>query len=64
MWDSIPGPWDHDLSRRQMLNHLATQVSQDLVYFCKDKSMKDINKMRKEGQPVEQKMVNGGSGFL
>lgn len=46
-----------------MLNHLATQVSQDLVYFCKDKSMKDINKM-KEGQPVEQKMVNGGSGFL
>ena len=47
-----------------MLNHLATQVSQDLVYFCKDKSMKDINKMRKEGQPVEQKMVNGGSGFL
>ena len=22
MWDSIPGPWDHDLSRRQVLNHL------------------------------------------
>ena len=21
MWDSVPGPWDHDLSRRQMLNH-------------------------------------------
>ena len=21
MWDSIPGPRDHDLSRRQMLNH-------------------------------------------
>ena len=25
--DSIPGPWDHDLSRRQMLNRWATQVS-------------------------------------
>ena len=21
MWDSIPGPWDHNLSQRQMLNH-------------------------------------------
>ena len=21
MWDSIPGPWDHDLSQSQMLNH-------------------------------------------
>ena len=21
MWDSIPGPWDHDLGQRQMLNH-------------------------------------------
>ena len=20
MWDSIPGPWDHTLGRRQMLN--------------------------------------------
>ena len=27
MQDSIPGPWDHDLSRRQKLNHRATQVS-------------------------------------
>ena len=27
MWDSIPGPWDHDLSRRQMLNHWATPRS-------------------------------------
>ena len=26
MWDSIPGPWDHNLSQRQMLNHCATQV--------------------------------------
>jgi len=23
MRDSIPGHWDHDLSRRQMLNHLS-----------------------------------------
>ena len=21
MWDLIPGPWDHALSRRQMLSH-------------------------------------------
>ena len=27
MWDSIPGPRDHDLSQRQTLNHWATQVS-------------------------------------
>ena len=26
MWDSIPGPQDHDLSRRQKLNHRASQV--------------------------------------
>ena len=23
MWGSIPDPWDHDLSQRQMLNHLS-----------------------------------------
>jgi len=23
MWGSVPGPGDHDLSRRQMLNHLS-----------------------------------------
>ena len=28
MWDLIPGLWDHALSRRQMLNHWATQASQ------------------------------------
>ena len=27
MQDSIPGPWDHDLSQRQTLNHWTTQVS-------------------------------------
>ena len=26
MWDSISGPWDHNLSRRQRLNHWATQL--------------------------------------
>ena len=26
MWDWIPGPRDHDLSQRQMLNHWATQM--------------------------------------
>ena len=29
MWDSILGPWDHALSQRQMLNHLATRASQE-----------------------------------
>ena len=27
MQNSIPGPWDYPLSRRQMLNHWATQAS-------------------------------------
>ena len=48
--DSIPKPWDHDLSQRQMLNHRATQVplhhhfSRILPFICekchfkKDKS--------------------------
>ena len=26
MWDSIPGPQDHDQSQRQTLNHRVTQV--------------------------------------
>ena len=30
MWDLIPGPWDHDLSLRQTLNHWATQEPQEL----------------------------------
>ena len=36
MWYSIPGPWDHDLSRRKMFNHWATQVpfSQGFVWHC------------------------------
>ena len=29
--DSIPGPWGHDLSQRQMLDHWATRVSQDIT---------------------------------
>ena len=28
MWDSIPGPHDHALSQRQVLNRWATQASQ------------------------------------
>ena len=23
MWGPFPGPWDHDLSQRQVLNHLS-----------------------------------------
>ena len=30
MWDLIPGSWDHTLSWRQMLNHWATQASQEV----------------------------------
>ena len=33
MWDSILGPWDHDLSRRQMPNHWAAQASLDSFKF-------------------------------
>ena len=29
MRDSMPGPLNHTLSQRQMLNHWVTQVSQD-----------------------------------
>ena len=35
MWDSIPGPWDYDLSQRQMLNHGATQESLNKNLFTK-----------------------------
>ena len=38
MWDLIPGPQDHDLSRRQMLNHWATQVSQNTFVLSLMKS--------------------------
>ena len=40
MWDSIPGPWDHDLSRRQRLNPLSlpgapfTLNSQPQIQVC------------------------------
>ena len=30
MWHSIPGPQDHNLSQRQMLNHWATHVPSQL----------------------------------
>ena len=35
MWDSIPGPQDHALSQRQMLNHGATQVPLN-IWFLKE----------------------------
>ena len=31
MWDSISGPWDHDLSQRQMLDCWATQAPQTSI---------------------------------
>ena len=33
MRDSIPGPRDHDLSQRQMLNHWATQVPSGTCFY-------------------------------
>ena len=30
MWDSIPGPWDHNLSQRQML-HIDGNLYKELV---------------------------------
>ena len=33
MWDSIPGPQDHALSQRQMLNHWATQAPPNPTTF-------------------------------
>ena len=35
MWDSIPGPRDHGLSQRQMLNHWATQVPKWEIIFSR-----------------------------
>ena len=32
-WDSIPGPWGHDLRQRPMLNSSATQVSPLFFFF-------------------------------
>ena len=34
IWDPIPRPWDHDLSRRQMLNWLSHLGSPVIVFFC------------------------------
>ena len=40
MWDLIPGPWDHALSRRQIIKHWAIQASlkdvlrDHLLHFC------------------------------
>ena len=35
MWGSIPAPWEHDLSRRQMLNRLSHPGS-PMIFFFKD----------------------------
>ena len=50
--DSISGPWDHDLSQRQMLNYWATQVP--LTSFVKHISyqmLKNINNKVLESYP-------------
>ena len=36
MWDSIPGRWDHDLSRRQLLNQLSHSGVPVFIIFKKD----------------------------
>ena len=35
MWGSVPGPWDHDLSWRQMLNLLRHPGAPPLLFFEK-----------------------------
>ena len=36
MWNLIPGPQDHALSQRQLLNHWATQASQVTTFLAPD----------------------------
>ena len=43
MWDSIPGPQDHNLSWRQMLNHWATQVPQQIAIWWENYKKKAMN---------------------
>lgn len=33
MWDSIPGPWEHDLSQREMLNWLCHSGAPFYLFF-------------------------------
>ena len=40
MWVSVPGPQDHDLSRRQMLNHCATQVPWKEYFLTRKQKLK------------------------
>ena len=38
MWELIPRLWDHGLSQRQVLNHLATQVPLNLKVFNEEET--------------------------
>ena len=55
MWDSILGPRDHDLSQRQMLNHLATQASQFLFTLVPPQSYSDTSKPCKKHKTKQNK---------
>ena len=55
MKDSVPGPWDHDLSQRQMLNHWATQVP--LEYGLKKKKWKRKFEKKTGEQPEQEHIV-------
>ena len=33
MWDSIPEPWDHDLSQRQMLKRLSPPGTPSTIFL-------------------------------
>ena len=39
MWDSIPGPWDHTMSRRQMLYHGAPQCPEEGLSKCSNQGL-------------------------
>ena len=59
MWNSIPGPWDHNLSQSQTLNHSPTQVS--LFFFFKKKDviylfMKDTERERQRHRQKEKQV--------
>ena len=58
MWDLIPGPWDHDLSQRQILNHWATQVFQNQPIINDGFEIIDCTSYEFGEVYVENKIIN------
>ena len=59
MWGSIPGPWDHDLSQRQMLNQLNHPGAPTLLVLIVCTQM---GKYSNNWQEYEQRGVLGPLG--